>query len=82
MIINNNVQALAGIYAANSSVGARRGSRVEQPVARDEILLSSEAQNFSDLLRELRGTSEVREDKVAAFSARTGVNIAVVIIGS
>ena len=68
MIINNNVQAIAGAYAMNQSAGARRSMGVEQPrEVRDEVNISTQGQSFSAMMKELKETSDVRMDKVAFF---------------
>ncbi len=70
MIINSYVQALNSVYTSNSTSGPRRVSRVERPEARDEVVLSGEAQSFKDMFQELRNQDEVRPDKVAEFTEK------------
>ena len=68
MLINSNgsaVQAASRVYAGSQSSGnTKRVSSVSGIDRADAFELSSEAQNFSDILNKLQNMSEVREDKV------------------
>lgn len=69
MIINNNVQALAGVYANHSSVN--KLARSQKPEAeKDEIHISAQAQNFNDALKKLNSVDSVRQDKVTELANR------------
>ncbi len=71
MIINGHLQAIAGVYAANASSGVKRGTGIERSAApRDEVTISSEAQSFNDMLKELRGMDETRRQRVSELSAQ------------
>lgn len=72
MIINNNVQGIAGAYLRNVSpvkTVVRNDKGYQQP--KDEIQLSSTARTFQGPLRKLRSKAgEVRQDRVAFFEAQ------------
>ena len=68
MIINNNIQALTSIYSTTAAAGSKRAGYAQQAPAKDEILLSREAQSFSGMLGSLHGSDGVRADKVAAYA--------------
>ena len=72
MMINNQLQAIAGAYAKNTTMQVKSGTKTadmgETAAAKDEILLSSEAKSFSSVLQKMQSQSdEVRADKVAAY---------------
>ena len=68
MIINNNVQAIAGAYAMNQSAGTRRSVGAQKPQEfKDEVNISTQGQSFSAMMKELKDTPDVRMDKVAFF---------------
>ncbi|MBR2216116.1 MAG: flagellar biosynthesis anti-sigma factor FlgM [Selenomonadaceae bacterium] len=71
MQINSTIQAIAGAYSLNTTSSARRSYASPQVTAeaKDELHISKEAKSFSSMLRELRDMDDVREDKVAAYSA-------------
>ncbi len=69
-MIVNNVNSMANLYSSNAVVATRysnaaTGARNIQK--RDELSLSKEAQSFSEILKKLRGESEVRQDKVTQY---------------
>ena len=67
MIINNNVQALSSLYASTQPTAVRHAQRATAPSpVQDKFEVSSEAQSFSSLLKELQNMSDMRADKVAA----------------
>lgn len=73
MMIVNNVNPMANLYSSNALASSRYanaaiGARNIQK--RDELSLSREAQSFSEILKKLRGESEVRQDKVAEFEQK------------
>ena len=49
MIINGNVQAVAGAYSVSSSGGVKRAASVQAMQKSDEVHLSSEGQSFSSM---------------------------------
>ena len=67
----NNINSTAKYY---SSVGAARYSNAVTAVRgvqkSDAFTPSKEAQTFSEMLKKLKGESEVREDKVNALQQR------------
>ena len=70
-MIVNNVSSTAKFY---SNVAAARYTNAATAVRgvqqRDEFTPSGEAQSFSKLLNKLKGTSEVREDKVSELQQK------------
>lgn len=71
MPINNSVGSLSNLYRVNSFSLARQSSRTQAVRSfRDEMMLSAETQTFNDMLRRLRQSSDVRQDKVEEYSAR------------
>lgn len=73
VIINNNVQAAAGIYNRTWSNGGKNSAReYSRPRAGDEVVLSGNAKTFSTALGKLRagaGSDGVRMDRVEKFTA-------------
>jgi len=69
MYINNSIQSIAGTYAMNNTAPARRTTAAGAPSFRDEVHLSSEAQTFNDMMKELKGMDDVRQDKVDFYTA-------------
>ena len=67
MIINNNVQAIAGVYAANQPMAMRRTQNAEPIIERDRYVPSQEGQSFRSMLQELKDADEVRANKVEYF---------------
>jgi negative regulator of flagellin synthesis FlgM len=72
-MIVNNVNPMANVYSSNAVVSSRytnaaTASRNVQK--RDQLSLSNEAQSFSEILKKLRGESDVRQDKVAEFQQK------------
>ena len=70
MIINGNVQAVAGAYSVSSAGGVKRAASAREVEKSDEVLLSHEGQSFSSMLQKLQSMDDVREDKVKDLSAR------------
>ena len=70
MIINGNVQAVAGAYSVSSAGGVKRAASAREVEKSDEVLLSHEGQSFSSMLQKLQSMDDVREDKVQDLSAR------------
>ena len=69
MFINNSIGSLSSLYQTNA-VSSSRASRTQTVRSfKDEMKLSAEAQTFSDMLKKLRQTNEVRQDKVNEYSA-------------
>ena len=68
MIINNNLQAIAGAYQLNAKNPAKRAQAKNAPSFKDEVHLSSNAQNMSSAVKNLKNMSDVRADKVEFFT--------------
>ena len=70
MIINGNVQAVAGAYRVSSVGGTRRVAGAREVEKSDEVLLSHEGQSFSSMLQKLQNMDDVRGEKVQELSAK------------
>ena len=89
MIINGNVQAVAGAYSVSSAGGVKRAASVRDVEKSDEVVLSNEGQSFSSMLQKLQNMDEVRGAKVQALKAQvqdgsydvSGENIAASLLG-
>ena len=70
MYVSNNsaLQALASLYSNDNVKSVKRTQQAEGTSFKDELVLSQEAQSFSDLLNELKTMDEVRDDKVDSFA--------------
>jgi negative regulator of flagellin synthesis FlgM len=66
MYVSNNsaLQALASLYNNEQVKNVRRTQQAEGTSFKDELVLSQEAQSFSDMLSELKTMDEVRSEKV------------------
>ena len=72
-MIVNNVNPMANIYSSNAVVSSRYANATAASrniQKRDQLSLSNEAQSFSEILKKLRGESDVRQDKVAEFEQK------------
>lgn len=68
MIINSTIQTVASAYARTGAVKQNRPGASDKAEARDEIQLSSQAQNFSAKLNKLQTSKDdVRADKVTHY---------------
>ncbi len=67
MYVSNNsaLQSLASLYANDHVKSVKKAQQAEGTSFKDELVLSQEAQSFSDMLSELKTMDEVRQDKVA-----------------
>lgn len=64
MIINNNIQSIAGIYSNHSSNNKiAKADREEEK--RDEIHISQTGQNVREMLQKMNEMDDVRHDRVA-----------------
>ena len=74
MIINNNIHAFSNLYTANAVVATKQSNNVSRTEKtrsfQDEMIISKEAQSFKDMLKKLRGESEVRQAKVDEYSRK------------
>ena len=67
MIINNTLQGVAGVYVNSGSVNKlAKAYRQETPV-NDNIQISSQGQQFSEIMKKLKAGSDVRMDKVTEY---------------
>ena len=67
MIINNTLQGVAGVYTNSGSVNKlAQAYRQEAPV-NDNIQISSQGQQFSEIMKKLKAGSDVRMDKVTEY---------------
>ena len=67
MIINGNLQGIAGVYAnAGSNNKVSKAYQQAEP-AGDDIQISSQGQQFNEIMRKLKAGSDVRMDKVAEY---------------
>lgn len=64
----NKIQSVASIYGATQPTAVRRTRQESAPEARDEVVISAAGQSFSDMLRELKDTPEVRPEKVDYYT--------------
>ena len=68
MIIDNRIKAATGVYT-NSAVNSQKNTGKTAAVQQnDQIVLSAEAQSFSQVLQKIQGSS-VRMDKVEQYTA-------------
>lgn len=72
MIVNNHLQSVTKAYAENKPVkNMQRDNKALTSKAsqKDEVILSTQAQSFSQLLQKAKTMPAVREDRVAQVSA-------------
>lgn len=71
MIIDNRVQAVTGAYA-NSALAKQKMVKAEaaQGSSSDEIVLSTQAKSFSQILQKAQSLPEVRQDKVDTYASQ------------
>lgn len=70
MIINNNMQNILKTYSDNKTVKTVKAENKTANISKqDEVVLSSQAQSFSQVLQKAKGMSDVRADKVKTLSA-------------
>lgn len=70
MIINNNMQSILKTYGENKSVKTVKSENKATNISKqDEVVLSSQAQSFSQVLQKAKNMSDVRGDKVKTLSA-------------
>lgn len=72
MIINNSIpNTVAGVYASRHTLSTQQSAQTEKVSAassKDEIVLSSQAQSFSNTLQKLHDMSgTVRQDKIVQY---------------
>ena len=67
MIINNTLQGVAGVYSNSSSVNKVARAYRQEEQLNDNIQISSQGQQFSEIMKKLKAGSDVRMDKVAEY---------------
>lgn len=70
MQIDNRVQAISSVYAKASLTNQNSVKKSTSVDQKDEMVLSTEAQSFSQMLQRARSMSDVRADKVDDYSAQ------------
>ena len=71
MIINNNIQSILKTYSDNKTVKTVKAENKTANISKqDEVVLSSQAQSFSQVLQKAKSMSDVRADKVKTLSAQ------------
>ena len=65
MIINNTLQGVAGVYSNSGSVNKVARAYRQEEQLNDNIQISSQGQQFSEIMKKLKAGSDVRMDKVA-----------------
>jgi flagellar biosynthesis anti-sigma factor FlgM len=68
MIINNNLQAIAGAYQLNQKNSAKRVQNQNSLSFKDEVKLSESAESFRSAMKKMQNIDEVRPDKVAFYT--------------
>ena len=69
MIVDTRVQSVASVYANNTlSKQKQSASGINKTEPADAVVLSSEAQSFSQILQRVQAMPEARMDKVAAYT--------------
>ena len=69
-MIIKNMSSISQLYAATKTRSSRANNADDNVQKKDEFVLSSEGQSFSELLGKLRNTSDVRQDRVDELSAK------------
>ena len=67
MIINNTLQGVAGVYSNSGSVNKIARAYRQEEQLNDNIQISSQGQQFSEIMKKLKAGSDVRMDKVAEY---------------
>lgn len=73
MIINHGVQSVLTAYLDNKPVSAlkdKQSSQAKDVPQKDEVVLSTQAQAFSQALQKAKNMSEVRHGKVDEIAAQ------------
>ena len=67
MIINGNLQGIAGVYANSGSNNKIAKAYQQVQPASDDIQISTQGQQFNEIMKKLKSGSDVRMDKVAMY---------------
>ena len=71
IISGNKVATIAKVYGDQTKVMPASKKQGTSPVqGKDQVILSSQAQGFSQLLQQLKATPDIRADKVQELSAK------------
>lgn len=73
MVINHGVQSVLAAYLDSkpaSAVKDKQASQVKDVPQKDEVVLSTQAQAFSQALQMAKNMPEVRHDKVGEIAAQ------------
>lgn len=73
MIVNNNVQSVLKAYTDLKSVKNTQKDKqisASELSKKDEVLLSSQAQSFSQILQKAKNMPQVRQEKVDGIAAQ------------
>lgn len=72
MIVNNNVQSVLKAYTDHKIV---KNTQKDKPISsgeiskKDEVVLSTQAQSFSQILQKAKSMPQVRQEKVDVIAA-------------
>lgn len=67
MIINGNIQGVAGVYTGSGRISRAARSYSQSGAVSDDIQISSQGLQFNELLKKLKSGSNVRMDKVTEY---------------
>ncbi len=67
VIINANIQGVAGVYASSGRTVRKAPSYSQASSLGDDIQISSQGLQFNELLKKLKSGSDVRMDKVTEY---------------
>jgi negative regulator of flagellin synthesis FlgM len=70
IISGKNIQQIAKIYGDQVKPAKMNKSESTGKLAPDEVVLSTEAKEFSQMLQKLKAMPEVRQDKVQAIEGQ------------
>ena len=71
IISGNKISTIAKVYGDQTKVTPASKKQGTSPVqGKDQVILSSQAQGFSQSLQQLKATPDIRADKVQELSAK------------
>lgn len=70
IISGKQIQNILKTYSENKSVKNAKFEKVGSAQQKDQVVLSSQAQEFAQTLQKIKNMPEVREDKVQEISER------------
>lgn len=68
MMIDNRIKAANGIYNSASLNAPKTIEQKKMTMPQDQIVLSTEAQSFSQVLQKIQSSSDVRSEKVTEYT--------------